>query len=521
MEATHFVFVPTFETWTQSWGMLRTPDFTQWLRPEIYVAAVTLSVVASLETLLNLEAVDKLDPRRRVSPPNRELLAQGLGNILCGLIGGLPVTSVVIRGSVNVNAGAVSKRATMVHGALLLVCVLTIPWLLNLIPLSCLAAILVMTGYKLATPRLFRSMWAGGPYHFFPFVITLIAIVLADLLVGVIIGLTLTLLFILASNIRRPIKRLHERHIDGDLIHIELANQVSFLNRASLERVLRQTPAGSRLLLDARRTDYIDPDVLALIREYCQEIAPVHDIQVRLVGLRDTYRFQPQEQSIDYSVLERRELLTPIQVLQALALGNERFVAKRSIDHDLRPTTQDLTYPHRPIAAIYTGIDPKTPVEMLFDLGVGDAYCLRTPGVIYGPKAAAGLEYAVEVSGIKVILVIGRADGELLRLAMAALTEDPGHRDFSRSAELEAIVAELKETFDPHQLQRYTSLDQNERDALLLQAAWNNVRRTTRRLLENHPILAAAQSEGKLLIESALLDMQTGRVTFDSDQVKT
>ncbi len=230
----HLVQVPVARSLSEFASFFQSPDFAQWNNPAIYLAAMTIALVASLETLLNLEAVDRIDPRRRTSPPSRELCAQGIGNVAAGLLGGIPVTSVIVRSSVNINAGGQTKLTTVVHGLLLAVCVVLLPAWLNLVPLSCLAAILLVTGLKLASPQLVKQMWDGGRYQFVPFVLTVVAIVLTDLLVGILIGLGVSLAFILNSNLRRPIRRFVERHLGGDVLHVELANQVSFLNRAAL-----------------------------------------------------------------------------------------------------------------------------------------------------------------------------------------------------------------------------------------------------------------------------------------------
>ncbi|MCH5377585.1 MAG: sulfate transporter, partial [Planctomycetes bacterium] len=250
IEATHLVQVPVADSLAGFFGFLQLPDFAALKNPQVFVAAVTVALVASLETLLNLEAVDKLDPRKRVSPPNRELIAQGVGNIAAGLVGGLPVTSVIIRSSVNINAGGRTKLSTILHGLLLLLCVLALPMWLNQIPLSCLAAVLIITGLKLASPKLFRQMWREGMNQFLPFLLTVSAILLTDLLVGILIGLGFSILFILRSNLRRPLRQIVEKHVGGDVLHIELANQVSFLNRVAISQALAAVPEGGHVLID-------------------------------------------------------------------------------------------------------------------------------------------------------------------------------------------------------------------------------------------------------------------------------
>ena len=352
IEPSHLVQVPVAESYAGFLAFLMSPDFSQWSNPAVYVAAATIAAVASLETLLNLEAVDKLDPQQRTSPPSRELLAQGIGNVASGLIGGLPVTSVIVRSSVNLNAGGRTKLSAIVHGLLLLISVAFLPTWLNLIPLSCLAAILLVTGFKLASPALIKQIWSEGRYQFIPFATTVVAIVLTDLLVGVLIGLAISVGFILNSNMRRPIRRFVEKHLGGDVMHIELANQVSFLNRAALSKVLDDLPRGGHVLLDANNTDYIDPDVLELIREFKEQSAPIRGVEVSLVGFRHKYQLLDQIQYVDYSTRDLQAALTPQQVLQILREGNERFRTGRRLTRDLgRQLTATSTAQH-PLAVV-------------------------------------------------------------------------------------------------------------------------------------------------------------------------
>ena len=215
VEPTHLVQVPVANSASEFFQFLRLPDFSQWKNPAIYLAAFTLAAVASLETLLNLEAVDKIDPHQRNSPASRELIAQGVGNVASGLVGGLPITSVIVRSSVNINAGAESKLSAITHGVLLLVSVAFLATWLNYIPLSCLAAILLVTGIKLASPSLVRQMWAGGKSQIIPFAATVVFIVFTDLLIGVLLGLATSTAFILWSNARRAIRVVVEKHLGG------------------------------------------------------------------------------------------------------------------------------------------------------------------------------------------------------------------------------------------------------------------------------------------------------------------
>lgn len=316
IEGNHLVQVPVSENLAGFFGFLRLPDFSQWSNPAVYTAGLTIAIVATLETLLNLEAVDKLDPQQRESPASRELVAQGIGNLIVGLIGGIPVTSVIVRSSVNINAGGKTRLAAVIHGMLLVVCVMFLPTVLNLIPLSCLAAILLATGIKLISPQLIREMWREGRYQFVPFIVTLVSIVLTDLVIGVTIGLAVSIAFILNSNLRRPLRRIVEKHLGDEVLRIELASQVSFLNRAALERALRSAPRGTHILLDAHNTDYIDPDILSLIREFKEQTAPVLGVQVSLRGFRDRYHLHDEIQFVDYSTRDLQDKLSSTQVLQ-------------------------------------------------------------------------------------------------------------------------------------------------------------------------------------------------------------
>ena len=335
IQSSHLVQIPVANSAEDLLTFLTMPDFSQIFNPAIYFAAVTIAIVASLETLLNLEAVDKLDPENRNSPPSRELVAQGVGNIVSGLIGGLPVTSVIVRGSVNVNSGTKTKVSTIFHGLLLLISVALIPAYMNMIPLAALAAILLVTGFKLASPALFKQMWSEGRYQFAPFLITLLSIVFTDLLVGILIGLGVSVLFILNSSLRQPVRRIVETHLAGDILHVELANQVSFLNRAALDQLFNETEPGTHMLIDASNTDYIDPDILSLIQDFKKNIGPARGVTVSLRGFRRKYQMHDEIQFADYTTRELKDRVTPEQVLEILKEGNRRFYTGNRLSRDL------------------------------------------------------------------------------------------------------------------------------------------------------------------------------------------
>jgi MFS superfamily sulfate permease-like transporter len=266
----HLVSVPVPQDLSEFTGLFAGPDWSQLGNPAVYTTAVILAVVASLETLLSVEATDKLDPQKRVTPTNRELVAQGTGNIVSGLMGGLPVTQVIIRSSANIQSGARSKVSAIIHGVLLLVFALALPMLLNLIPLAVLASILLVVGYKLARLSLFVSMYRMGPNQFVPFVVTIGAMLASDLLTGVILGLLVAMSLI-----------LHRNYVNSHFLHIEtrdepdarhrvrirFAEQVTFLSRGAILRQLSEIPDGSHVVLDLSRTVAIDQDVLEIVED--------------------------------------------------------------------------------------------------------------------------------------------------------------------------------------------------------------------------------------------------------------
>jgi len=247
-------------------------DFSVLAGMQVYIAAITIAIVASLETLLNLEAVDKLDPQKRPSPPSRELIAQGIGNSVGGLIGSLPVTSVIIRSSVNIHVGAETKKSTIFHGILLVLSVAVFATYLNYIPFTSLAAILLMTGWKLANPKLFRSLWKMGARQFAPFLITLVAIVFTDLLLGVVIGMVVSLLFVMVSTAAKPFTS--DESIDNDgTVRLVLAQQVSFLSRFTIKKKLAAIAPNSTVVFDGTQNEFIDEDTLEMIADYIKESA--------------------------------------------------------------------------------------------------------------------------------------------------------------------------------------------------------------------------------------------------------
>lgn len=261
------------------------PDFTQLFNnTEIWKDGIVIGLLATLETLLCIEAIDKLDKRNRITPVNRELIAQGIGNMSCGLVGAIPITAVVVRGSANVDAGARTKLSAFTHGLFLLFAVLLVPFLLNKIPYASLSAILLITGYNLTKPKLYRNMWSLGWKQFMPFILTIFVILATDLLIGVSIGLLLSTYFIIRNNFKAEYK-ITRKVINGiESEYIKLNSNVTFLNKVSLKKSLDEVAEYSVLTIDGSECNFIDYDILEIISEYENKAKDRH-IELRLLGI--------------------------------------------------------------------------------------------------------------------------------------------------------------------------------------------------------------------------------------------
>ncbi len=265
------------------------PNFNGLSNPQVWITGITIAVVASIETLLCLEAGDKMDANKRYSNANTELKAQGIGNIVSGLIGGMPMTSVIVRTTANINAGAKTKFSAIFHGLLLLLSVVAIPGILNMIPMASLAAILIMIGWKLASPKVFKHMWQSGLQQFIPFIVTVIAVVFTDLLKGVGIGLVVSIFYILKGNMKLAYRFSKEKYHAGETVYIDLAQEVSFLNKAAIKQTLSDLPTDSKVIVDAGNTVYIDFDVLQLLRDFVEFGAKERKINIQLINFKEEY----------------------------------------------------------------------------------------------------------------------------------------------------------------------------------------------------------------------------------------
>lgn len=361
----HLVDLPVPSSLAEFKNIVVTPDFSAISNSKVWIVAITIAIVASIETLLCIEAADRMDTLKRYTDTNVELKAQGIGNIVSSLLGGLPMTSVVVRTSANHNAGAKSKMSAIIHGVLLLVSVLAIPFILNKIPLATLAAVLLMVGYKLAVPNIkhfahympkevnlfvislivilisvankyiyvvigfsilaavilaycifkyqkiekFAQKIKRNQYLYFPFFATTIAVVFTDLLKGVALGMIISIIFVLKGNMKRAYSFRKEEYVDGDIIHIDLAQEVSFLNKSAIKTTLSEIPENSKVIINASDTVYIAHDVLDLIKEFKKIRSKEENIKVKLVGFKKAYELGDSEDSKKKVSFEHQENL--------------------------------------------------------------------------------------------------------------------------------------------------------------------------------------------------------------------
>ena len=493
------------------------PDWHYLAEPMIYTGAITLAVVASLETLLNLEAADKLDPYKRSSPPNRELWAQGVGNMASGLIGGMPLTSVIVRSSVNANAGSRSKCSTITHGVLLLLAVVLFVPLMNMIPLSALAAILILTGFKLTHPKLFKQMLAKGWKQFLPFIITLLAILFTDLLTGILIGLAVSAGFILYGNLHKGVRVYKEKHLHGVVTRIELPSQVTFLNRSSLITALAHVHKGEQLIIDATHCHTIDPDIYDVIQEYQNETAIQRKIDLKLIGFKQHYSdIDDAVLDIDIATADVQRNLTPQQVLTILQEGNQRFVSNERLQRDIyRQIRVTADEGQHPIAAVLGCMDSRAPTEMLFDVGIGDLFSLRIAGNVAGQKVLGSLEFACQAKGAKVIVVLGHTDCGAVTSACQLRLNNQKIEDVAGMPHIQYVLGPLMESVNSvHHLMQPQELSPSFID----QVTRMNVLYNIAYILQHSQVLKQLYDEGKIAVVGAIYDVKTGKIQFLDDK---
>jgi MFS superfamily sulfate permease-like transporter len=501
IDTSHLVNIPPFEGIS---SLITTPDFSSISNYNVWTVALTIAIVASIETLLNLEAVEKLDIHKRQSSPNRELIAQGIGNTLSGLVGGIPLTSVIVRSSVNINAGAETKLSTILHGIFLLISVLILSPIINLIPLSSLAAILILTGYKLANVALFKNMYSKGLSQFVPFLVTILAIVFTDLLIGVIIGLLVSIFYILKSNFKNPFVLQNEELHFNETLRLELPNQVSFLNKASIKDTLWSVPKGSKVIIDASNTDYIDHDVIEDIEEFKNTVSIEKDIKLNIIGLKDQYQLKDHIQFVNVLDKEALDKLTPDEVLDTLKKGNARFLSGDLNEKYLQHQVNATSFGQNPFAIVLSCIDSRTTTEHIFDLGLGDIFSVRIAGNILNEDILGSMEFGVYKIGVKLVVVLGHTKCGAIAGACSNV----------KLGNLTGLLEKINPAIDS-EITIETDRD-GSNPVFVDKVAELNVHKTMDRIRNESSLIAEYEKEGKIKIVGGMYSVETGGVTFFS-----
>ena len=497
--ASHLVSLPVAETLHDVLGLITLPDFSQMTNPAIYTVAFTIAIVASLETLLCVEAIDKLDPYKRVTSNNRELRAQGIGNICSGLLGGLPMTQLIVRSSANIQSGGRTKTAAFTQGILLLIVVLWIPNVANMIPLASLAAILLVVGYKLAQPTLFKTIYQVGYFHFIPFMATIIGLIFSDMLMGITIGMGFAVFFILLENLQVGFHLLEQKKSNKTVI--TLSENVSFLNKSKILHILSELPAKSSLVIDATYAKYIDYDVYEVIQNFKVD-ARRKKINLVIQNLRGFGFLKPVERALPITK-ESQQALTAKDVLEILKAGNSRFVNSLKNNRNLLEQANESVEGQFPIAIILSCIDSRTSAELIFDQGLGDVFSVRVAGNVVNEDILGSMEYACKAAGSKLVVVLGHTHCGAIKGACSGtkLGNLTGLLD-----KIQPAVASVK----MGALAKNSSLE----CPLEEQVAERNVELMVEQVKQRSEVLTELEATGEIGIVGAMYNIETGIVEF-------
>ena len=485
-------------------SQLNFPKWSAWSNPDVYLYGGILAIVASLESLLNIKAAEKLDKKHRRTSKDRELVAQGIGNLFAGLIGGIPVTSVVVRTSVNIQAGSKTKLSAILHGFYLLFAMLLIPGLLNRIPLCSLAAVLIFTGYKLSSPQLIKTVYKQGPDRFIPFLATLVGIVTLNLLTGIIIGLLTSLFFILKSNSQARLDIIKEFYPNGVTQRLILPQQTTFLNKASLIEELDDIPKKSQFIIDARYSKYIDKEIIELIEDFKMEQAPRKNISLNLIGFKKEYQVHDYINFINVTTYDIQAALSPQRALNVLHEGNQRFLDDTRIHRNLMVDIKHTSATQHPIAVVVGCIDSRVPVETIFDMSFGDLFCIRIAGNVINEDILASIEYACHVVGAKLVVVLGHTRCGAISAACSHPEKDKSH------------IPQLLEKLQPaiHAAKDKKPAKTTKSRAYLNYVTELNVANTLSQIYENSTVLKPQFDKQTLGMVGAIYDVNTGKVQF-------
>lgn len=483
-------------------SQLQFPNLVALSNPRVYFYAMILCMVASLETLLNVTAGERLDKKRRHSSSNRELMAQGVGNLTAGLIGGIPITSVIVRTSINIQAGSQTKISTILHGVFILLAVMLFPGALNKIPLSSLAAILIHTGYKLNKPSIYKTIYNQGRDRFIPFIITFSSIIAFNLLTGILIGLTCSLFYILRSNSQARIDIIKEIYPKWETSRLVLPQQVTFLNKAPLIAELDSIPKYARLIIDARYAQYIDKEIVELLNEFRAEQAPTKKIAVNFEGFKDHYEIHNYIDFINVTTYDVQSTMSPAEVLTILNEGNQRFLQNIPIHRSNQEDIKLTAITQHPIAVVLGCIDSRVPVETVFDMSFGDIFCVRVAGNVINDDVLASIEYACKVVGVKLILVLGHSRCGAIQAACDGV--ELGH--------ITQLLEKIKPAIAAEGTTQTNRTSQNV--PFVNHVTQLNVANTLKNIYQQSDILKELIDSNEIGIAGAVYDVQSGTVKY-------
>ena len=500
----NLVNIPQQNSFADFIGQLQSPDWSTLKNPQVYVSALFIASVASLENLLNIKASERLDLKHRYCSKDRELIVQGIGNVLAGLIGAIPITTVIVRTYVNIEAGAKTKGATIMHGIFILLAMLLIPNGLSKIPLSSLAGVLVFTGYKLTKPSIYRAIYRQGLDRFIPFITTVVCILIFNILIGILAGLFISLFFILKSNSQLRLDIIKELYPQGTINRLILPQQTTFLNKGALLAELESIPKHSELVIDARYSEYIDKEIIEFIKEYQTEEAPQKHISLNLIGFKDSYQIKDQIHFISVTTFQAQSLITAQQALNILQEGNTRFKQDKFIPRNIKSDINQTATTQYPIAVVLGCMDSRVPVETIFDVTFGDLFCIRIAGNIVNDDVLASIEYACKVIRAKLIVVLGHTGCGAIQAACNNV----------ETGFITQLLAKIKPAIEAE------TATQNNRTGTNMQYVQNitelNIANTIQSIYHNSPILEAMINQEEIGIVGAIYDVHSGAVDFQN-----
>lgn len=486
------------------------PKLSTLYNPDVYFFAMMIAMVTSLETLLNLEGVEKLDKNHRYSSRNRELAAQGIANIVCGIFGGIPLTVSIVSSSLNITSGAKTKLSSFFLGVLLLLSLWILDDWLRFIPMPVLAAILLHTGYTLIKPKSFKAIYMQGYTYLIPFILTVLFIVFTNILLGVIVGLVASVGFILKQHSKNCFTVYNEKRLYAKVHRYVLPQHVTFLNRAAIIQELNHIPHNSKIIIDARYAEYIDDDIIEIIKE-SKAALKEKGILVNLEGFKKHYDIDNLEMFTDVTTHDVQNSLTPNKILLMLKEGNKRFINNTPVHKNYKKEISATSQYQHPLAVIFSCIDSRVPVEVVFDLSLGDVFVARVAGNVVDNNILASVEYACHVAGAKLIIVLGHKNCGAIQSACQHFMSDKLKGVIPPKNHIIGLLEKVKPAIDIVRKQFGSKISKFFVEKVTKQ----HVLLTKDDIYSRSSVLRTLVDDGKVQIVGAFYDIETGKVDFN------